>query len=167
MRLRVSKYDPSQRNSAGHFTGQDFTSVWDVGKFVDGKQITTSDYLQVEDAYLLCVQRLLSTSNIDRLQIVDLEWHPATVPVNSTVELVRPVLVEHVSESMILEGESIDTIVRMALRERLWCRLTGANGVYIHFGYDLYLYLGSNIERSLLGDPPTGIFYEDFDSPYL
>jgi hypothetical protein len=63
-------------------------------------------------------------------------------------------------------GSDLDWVVRLALREALWCRLKGERGFYVHFGYDYYMYIGSEV---LGADPPPmppGMFAEVFDSPH-
>lgn len=55
------------------------------------------------------------------------------------------------------------------LRERGFCRLEAPAGVYIHVGYDYYLYLGGAVPSDRTIDLATqvGLFVdEDFTSPY-
>lgn len=72
---------------------------------------------------------------------------------------------QSLSEGAILRLPDLEYVVRLALREVIWCRLLGANGFYVHFGYDYYVYLGSG--RALLRPVvvPSRLFLEDFDSP--
>ncbi len=57
---------------------------------------------------------------------------------------------------------------RLILREDMWCKFESDN-VSIHFGYDYYMYIGSNascdsvIEQIRL----NGLFVEPYRSPYL
>ena len=67
---------------------------------------------------------------------------------------------------MVVSDQDLDKVVRMTLREVIWCKMIGDNGVYLHFGYDYYMYIGSNIEAASLGAPPQGMFYEEMESPY-
>ena len=65
-----------------------------------------------------------------------------------------------------LSGGQIDDLIRSILREATWCKLVGADGTYLHFGYDYYLYFGTNRQGIAVPPPPPGIYYEDFISPY-
>ena len=39
-------------------------------------------------------------------------------------------------------------------------------GAYVHFGYDYYMYLGSDVPGATLGLLPTGLYFEKMDSPH-
>ena len=75
-------------------------------------------------------------------------------------------MLDSVYEGLVLQGADIDHVVRMILRDVIWCKLSGSKGTYIHFGHDLYMYIGSESEGVALGLPPRGLFYEDFELPY-
>jgi hypothetical protein len=60
-------------------------------------------------------------------------------------------------------------VVRELLRERGFCRLEAERDVYIHVGYDYYLYIGGEVdcEQTLNVAARAGLFVEtDFTSPY-
>ena len=62
----------------------------------------------------------------------------------------------------------IPMIVRAILREVAWCKLEGA-AMYVHFGYDYYMYIGSKRDltsKELCRLEKEGLFVEEFISPY-
>jgi hypothetical protein len=166
IRLRATKYDPSNRDIQGRYTLSEFTSSSDVGKKFENYVLSAEDYVIVEDRYAACVRQLLDISQVDSLQIVELEDNRGKTLVDLQVERLRPAQLDMVHDGMVVKGENIYKIVRMALREVIWCKLCGENGVYVHFGYDYYMYIGCNLERTDLGQPPQGMFYEEMGSPY-
>jgi hypothetical protein len=42
---------------------------------------------------------------------------------------------------LIVESE-IENILKLILREKLWCKLVSEGKLFIHFGYDFYMYIG-------------------------
>jgi hypothetical protein len=153
--LRVSKYGPNLRDERGAFSGEDWTSVSDVGSAFNGKPLTLDDYLEVEARYLRVVAAFLTDAGVERTTSVaveafdDARWWPA-------------------------EGESLSLlestdVVRGMLREQGFCRLEASHGVYVHVGYDYYLYLGGNVAcaRTLRAATDAGLNVdEQFTSPY-
>jgi len=59
--------------------------------------------------------------------------------------------------------------MRMCLREAIWCKLEAEGRFYIHFGWDYYMYIGSDKSSADAIQLATsdGLFVEDFISPYL
>lgn len=81
---------------------------------------------------------------------------PPAAQVSSQVPLV---------EGLALRGSAVDDVVRLALREVVWCRLESPSGFFVHFGYDYYMYVGT--PEAI--EPPTvspRVFVEEFPSPY-
>jgi hypothetical protein len=72
------------------------------------------------------------------------------------------------------EGESLSRlettdVVREMLRERGFCRLEAPHDVYLHVGYDYYLYIGGNVPcvETLSAAEEAGLFADQqFTSPY-
>jgi hypothetical protein len=167
LHLRVTKYNPSKRDRHGRYLAADFTSASDVGQSIGGAMVEAVDYASIEDGYVECVKRLLVACNVDILHVSELEDGRGTVRVNAEVERLRPAELEAIHESLAAQGDDIERIVRMNLRSRIWCRLSGDRGLYIHFGHDLYMYIECQFEDIDLGVPPNGIFYENYESPYF
>jgi hypothetical protein len=152
--LRVTKYDPALRDERGAFTGDDWTSVSDVGDTFGEVPLTLHRYLDVESRHLQVIAAFLTEAGIDGTTVrgsepYDARWWP-----------------EEGERLSVLE--SVD-VVREMLRERGFCRLDGEAGVYVHVGYDYYLYLGGDVpcQRTKEVAAEAGLFIDSgFVSPY-
>jgi hypothetical protein len=153
--LRVTKYDPAFRaGGRGAFTGDDWTSVSDVGESFNGEVLTLDTYLAVEAQHLQVVAAFLDEARVDHAVVRAAEAHDARW---------WPVEGERLSPL-----ETVD-VVREMLRERGFCRLEGERGVYVHVGYDYHLYLGGDVpsEQTLRTASRVGLFADEaFTSPY-
>jgi len=61
-------------------------------------------------------------------------------------------------------------IARLVLREFLWCKLEEDQKIFVHFGYDYYMFIGSSEKppKSIIKKiEKMGLFVEEFESPYL
>jgi hypothetical protein len=165
--FRVTKYNPEFRLLDGSFGPEEWTSVADVGKVFCGRTFTLSDYLVAEDAYVEAVRLFLAESGERCLRVAGLESY------GSNCELLPRALVEEtkkhsssVKDAQNVRGEDLEWIVRLVLRDAIWCRLEGATGFYVHFGYDYYMYVGSDALGSVAPTMPPGVFAEVFESPH-
>jgi hypothetical protein len=153
--LRVTKYNPALRiDGRGAFTGEDWTSVTDVGGSFNGEVLTLDRYLEVEAQHLQVVARFLEEAGINHTVVRDAEGHDARW---------WPPEGERLSPL-----ETVD-VVREMLRERGFCRLEGKRRVYVYVGYDYYLYVGGDVpsEQTLKTASRVGLFAdEDFMAPY-
>ena len=80
--LRVTKYDPALRDERGAFTGDDWTSVSDVGGTFGGKLLTLHRYLDVEAQHLQVVAAFLDEAGVEAMHVrgpesYDARWWPA------------------------------------------------------------------------------------------
>lgn len=162
----ATKYDPSKRDSQGYYNIKEFTSASDVGKTFGQYKVTAHDYVIAEDAYVACVRRLLVVSDVDSVYIRELEDKRAKTIIDPEVDRLRPSMLDVIYDGRVVKADDIDKVVRMALREVIWCKLLGEKGVYVNFGYDLYMYIGNDLRSTSLGTPPPGMFYEEIESPY-
>ena len=78
-------------------------------------------------------------------------------------------LFERLHEGTVIEIRDIEHLCRLVLREQLWCKLENDNIMFIHFGYDYYMYIGclSKSEGVINLIKKIGLFLEKFESPYL
>jgi hypothetical protein len=165
---RITKYNPSFRDEHGAYLKDEWTSVSDVGKSFDGELLTFDKYREVEDAHVSTALSLVSEAGLAALTVMYLEAH--NVDTAKAKDLLGitfdPKLVR---TGMELSGEALSDLCRLVLREVLWCKLESANGFYLHFGYDYYLYVGSpaSSERSVAYGKRAGLYVEKMESPYL
>ena len=170
--LRLTKYDPRFRNESGHYLQSTWTSMSDIGRdFPDGT-LTSSEYIAVEDKFVAAISLLASRFDASGLTICDFEQCPVSfenLGAGDGPDL-RSQMKEFLKQAttgMALTSTALELATRLSLREAIWCRITGKNGFYIHFGYDFYVYIGANIELPFEELAiPEGLFLEHVRSPY-
>jgi len=163
---RVTKYDPKERNGHGAYVVEDWISSSNIGDSINGQVLTLDNYLQCENNYVRCIKQLLSLAEISDLKVASLEDYreDSGTEYNSTFGDTNYNL--RFKEGQVIRGELISSIIRLALREELWCKLECPNG-FIHFGHDFYCYVGIPIAIDIGTVEIPGIFIEKFESPYL
>lgn len=163
--LRITKYDPLVRNKEGHYTKNEWTSYSDIGKTYDGQLFTFEDYIKVEDAYVDAVHSFMDCVGISELKIVDLENKFDDFDSNYSEHMIA--VLNAVENNQIISTATSD-VIRLLLRENMWCKLEG-EGLSVHFGYDYYMFIGSEKECNEQLDKirEEGLFVESFISPYL
>lgn len=164
-RFRLSKYSPSMRDADGRFLGADWTSSSDIGRKYNDEVLTLDTYLHVESAYVESVRALLVSASIEKLRVSSLEV--CDVAPEEIARFGDDVYdyCAALSEGELVIGRDIEKVVRGALREMVWCKLTSGACDYVHFGYDFYLYVGVRVSEAPL-EIPAGIYLEDCPSPY-
>lgn len=162
---RVSKYNPSHRNTSGSYQKNEWTSFSDIGKIFDDEKLTFDDYLPLEDAYIQAIIGFMECNQTDTMRIASLEKHALPQDVSLYSKLMLDIF-ENIANKMIVDKETIKSVGRLALREDLWCKLEAKN-MRIHFGYDYYLYIGSKSACSgtIAQIESTGLFVEEYDLP--
>jgi hypothetical protein len=151
--FRVTKYNPSHRNSAGSYLRDEWTSFSDIGQSFTGVLFTEREYQRVENAYATVAVAFMQEAGVSFLTVTGLENH-ACLPLPF-------------SDGAVLGPTEIDSVVRQLLRAQFWCRLESIGG-FIHVGYDYYMYLGvsalcPNAEAMAC---KMGLFVVPFKSPY-
>lgn len=154
---RVTKYDPSFRDTNGAFLRGDWTSYSDIGRIYNGKLLSESQYLAIENAYLLSIEEFLREAGIEALQLRKLE-HNA-----------RHELPQFIQPQALLSASQCVEFARIALHEISWGMLVAPGRAYVHFGYDYYMYLGlpTKCPKAIAAAHARGLFVERFRSPYL
>lgn len=165
--FRVTKYDPALRRRDGSYGRDEWTSVSDIGRRYLGVEVGVADYLAVEDCYVESVRRFLGAWMVPSLCVIDLELKGVSAALSVVLQAQAHDELLHLSEGVDVRDVSLERVVRLALREVIWCRLEGARGAYVHFGYDFYMYLGCDMPDAPLPLLPTGMYAEPFVSPYL
>lgn len=66
---RITKYDPRLRDPSGSFTGDDWSSVSQVGQSFGGVTLTDEEYIRVEQAYIDVALAFLNKNSITVLKI--------------------------------------------------------------------------------------------------
>lgn len=168
-RWRITKYSPALRNGGGAYRGNDWTSVSDIGASFCGSILTVDDYLSVENQYVSTALEFLADAAIKSLAVIGLETKHKVPAGFYRSWFPRILLNPKVTEGERLRGERLEGLMRAMLRELMWCRLESKGRMYIHFGYDYYMYIGSRYhsEASIQYAREAGLFVEEMSSPYL
>ena len=175
--FRITKYNPSYRNNEGEYIKEDWTSISDIGKIFCNKEFSAKDYFTTENMYIDSILKVMNYIKLDKLEVAGLEKN---FSYEEDVSSYREKYKEHYPEEMEYIFESIcdtknlytkevEMISRLILREHIWCKLQIENVMFLHFGYDYYMYIGCHLDletiNQLIGE--TGLYVEEKESPYL
>ena len=151
---RVTKYDPALRDAAGAYTKEDWTSFSDIGRSCGSATLTEEDYVRVESSYIDIAKKFLAEDGCPTLRAVGFEN--------------RAGFAEAPTEGALISEKDLPVVCRSILREEFWCRLE-ADGRFLHFGYDYYMYVGvkSECPTSIAAAATVGLFVERYESPYF
>lgn len=155
---RVTKYNPVNRDENGYYLKDEWTSFSDIGKLYNGIEFTIEEYLKYEKAYIDSILVIMDCNNIDNLNIINLEKYEEDNEYLNTF-----------TEGMLLSNSQIKEVVRLVLRDEMWCKLIKDDSFFVHFGYDFYMYIGANnkCDELITFIEDKDIFIETFVSPYL
>ncbi|SFX09969.1 hypothetical protein SAMN04487866_101523 [Thermoactinomyces sp. DSM 45891] len=163
---RVTKYNPEYRVN-GAYTRDEWTSVADVGKAVNW-----NEYLSVENNYVNAVIAFMEKVRVSVLEVSNLEkYDTLQLYADQDIYLSKDMdeLYRKIKNGVYLKKNDIEHLVRIVLREYLWCKLVHTPDVFVHFGYDYYMYFGCSFQ---LDDEfiqqlhLLGLFVEEMISPY-
>jgi hypothetical protein len=164
---RITKYNPQDRNELGHYQKKDWIGIDDIGKTFDKKKLTLQKYLQVEAAYAQAIIYIMDYLNLESLTLKNFTKLKLTHP-----ELLNQEMLNVYNNT--INDEQIDKIkvfllTKLLLREEI-AGIFEKKEMFVHFGYDYYMYIGSSKElpqdlRNKIEN--LGLFVEDFESPYL
>ncbi|NJD01753.1 MAG: hypothetical protein FIA99_03960 [Ruminiclostridium sp.] len=168
---RVSKYNPIFRDEKGSYKNDGWTSFADIGIVYDNREFLIDEYISVENAYVQAINSFINCLEVPSMKIVSLEKNYDSLeidkyPDNYSKRMIS--LYSSIKEGSIIKISDIECLSRLILREHLWCKLEHSSIMFVHFGYDYYLYLGSSkrCEGSIEEITKSGLFVEEFESPY-
>lgn len=165
---RVTKYNPKFRDKHGHYTlVEDWTSPYEIGNSFDGNELTLEYYLRVEEAYIDSAISFMEESDIQSVRVLGLEG-------SITEEDRASFLYESEFEGVVLKEDSLvdlgvlRLIMKMVLRDFIWCQLYDGDRFFIHLGTDYYMYIGSHVNcpSAIEWSTTNGLFLEREPSPY-
>jgi len=164
---RITKYNPQHRTSTGAYRKNEWTSIYDIGHLFEREKFTYKQYKQVEDAYVAVILFFMDFLKQKTLYVTALEKNSDSLIENSRYSKKMTDLHMKLSVGMQVNCEEIDGLVRLALRQDLWCKLESEK-MYAHFGDDYYMFVGSASISDLLIEKieKLGLFVEEFESPY-
>ena len=166
---RITKYNPAYRSKQGCYTNNEWTSFYDVGKNYSGRVFAIEEYLQVEEKYVNAIINLMLAAKVPYLVVRNLyKWEQdfkfMEYYSNRMIKLYNCV-----KNGYEIQGEDLREMIKLVLRENLGCQLFNNSNMYVHFGYDYYMYVGTNNSCSdtLEEIRKDGLFVEQCKSPYL
>lgn len=165
---RITKYNPQHRTSTGAYIRNEWTSISDIGHLFEREKITYKKYKRVEDAYIGAILRFMDFLQQKTLYVTALEKNSETLIENSRYSKIMNEIYTRMSIGIQVNCLEIDGAARLALREKLWCKLECEN-MFVHFGYDYYMFIGSAkplTDTMISAIEKTGLFFEEFESPY-
>lgn len=160
---RITKYDPKLRDMDGCYIRDEWTEFGDVGI----KKCTLEEYEAMEAFYIDAVMKFAVCLNIEGLQCFGVEKHDE--PDEMDMPSAWRALYNKVTLGATVVIADLPILLKLILRNYLWCKLGCDERMFVHFGYDYYMFVGlekeckdavENIERGEL-------FVEEFKSPYL
>ena len=148
--FRITKYDPKHRKN-GIYQVEEWTSIGDIGRIFPSGILTLDQYKKVEQAYIECCIDLLQEANVAELSVSGLECYHTEIHFPNKLH----------------EESDIRRMIASCLQEKCWAKLEASN-FFIHFGYDYYMYIGTNLPRSLVEETAKKhkLFCELYYSPY-
>lgn len=163
---RVSKYNPSNRDKAGAFLGDEWVIAQQIGEVFNGKKFTRDDYLDMENRYVSAALEYFKATGLKNLQIKDLQSSFHTPPHLEKHDLVMDI---DFTEGQVLGIIEISQVLRMLLREITNGQLCMPDRFFIHVGWDYYMYIGSytDLPEAKNKTEQLGLFVENFESPYF
>ncbi|WKA60313.1 hypothetical protein QWY16_09480 [Planococcus shenhongbingii] len=156
--IRVTKYDPKNRDANGHYILVDeWTSISDVGRSYEGQVFTMEQYRTIEEKYIQAVEVLIRKTGTTHLKLLSLENHSNETDLD-------------LAEGKTIPRRLVKEVVRMILQEKVWSKLVAKNQFEIHFGYDYYMYfIGESLTDEVIEEfrKIDGLYVEEVPSPYL
>jgi hypothetical protein len=168
---RVTKYNPDYRDEFGRYKKSEWTSFCEIGKIFDGRKLTKDDYVIFENAYIDAIIAFMDCIGLTSFMVKDVEKKSNNTILKEESEFYSHEIVsfyEELKENDVLSKKEIEYLARLVLREDLWCKLENSDNMFVHFGYDYYMYIGSNrgCEDAVNKVKEGRLYVETFVSPY-
>lgn len=169
---RITKYNPKYRDEKGSYVKEDWTSMYDIGKFFSGKEVTHDEYLNIERLYVDAITEYMNCLGISTLTVKDLEKWSETIEILDFPELYTKEMSElyaRIKEGVNFNIEEIRDLSRLILRNNIWCILEKDSIMYVHFGHDYYMFIGSfkECKDAVNKIIRSGLYVEPFISPFI
>ncbi|RYI28355.1 hypothetical protein EVU96_14370 [Bacillus infantis] len=120
--------------------------------------------MRTETNYIQAITAFMDEAGVDRLYVNALEMWTEAAAVQEKLLFLSDIWI-----GKAVRKEEITEMERLTLREAVWCKLSFRKEFFVHFGYDYYMFIGTNKDcpqarRNVL---EAGLFVEEFRSPYL
>ncbi len=164
---RITKYDPKFRDSNGFYLKDEWCIYSEIGKIFEGIKFDFKEYERVENLYITAIELFMICHNITSLQIDTLEKNKKLIRDNHN-NLHMIYLFNEAKEGNWIDKSDMQDFCKLVFREKLWCKLKCPRKMFVHFGWDFYMYVGSAIacENTIANIEKSGLFVEQCKSPY-
>lgn len=148
---RVTKYNPLNRAPNGVYLLDEWTDFSDIGKTFAGNVFTAEEYKIVEDNYIGMCLAIWEKSGCPKLSIHSIEIYDECAAVPQNVE----------------KPQQLTMVIQEILENQVWAKLECCK-LFFHFGWDYYMYIGTDMDRTVLEDCAWQfhLFVEKMQSPY-
>lgn len=168
---RITKYNPNHRDEFGAYMREEWISLSDVGLKFNGKIFELEEYIRTENLYLSAIVRMMNCLQINGLTISNIIKYRKTPQITAFHEIYTDDMIKlyrHTTEGQIVSGKSLEDLCKLRLRQLMGFRLIYENKMYVHFGYDYYMYIGVSKEcmDAINSIQASGLFVEECESPY-
>lgn len=164
---RVTKYNPALRNEKGWYLMDDWVSYREIGRKFNNEVLTLDKYLEIENNYIQAIIQFMKCNKVTSFQITWIEkrFDPEEDP-NSTQEMIN--IRKNIKNRSFVSGEELEIVCKLMLRRYLWGLLKNDKNMEIHFGSDYYMYILSKsaCKKAISNIKKTGLFVEEYESPY-
>lgn len=163
---RVTKYDPAERNSEGHYLKGEWVGIFELNETFGGKTFTIDDYLEVEEKYVNAAVRFFKETNEESLTLRNWQKYESG---NISVEPFGLDISANFTDGQSISIDSLPVVIRMLLRDIAHCEIEIKDTFFIHIGWDFYMYIGSAVSLPAAIDDvnKSGLFVEECTSPHL
>jgi hypothetical protein len=168
---RISKYDPAFRDQNGIYQRDEWTSASDIGRAFAGETLDLRTYLATEAAYVASVREFMADANLTALRVAWLE-PPRLVEVLRNHGFPDAADLEQLAadfrDGLEVSGARLDQVLRLNLRNVLWCWLEEAGRFVVEAGHEYYLHLGTAApsQRAISRTHELGLFVEEWSDPH-
>ncbi len=140
---QITKYDPSKRDSNGHYPIDEWTAISDIGKIYNNLVFTKNDYLDVENRYISAINDIARHCALEQFKVQDLR--KLSLEKNDYEDLYTASVLdiyEKLNVDKVLNLTEILIVSRLMLREDVHGTIEEINlKMKIEFGYDYYMYV--------------------------
>ena len=164
---RITKYDPKYRCPSGAYLNDEWCIYGEIGKAFNNVRFDFKEYARIEKLYIDAIELFMECHNISLLQIDTLEKNKKLKKdIHNIADMVE--LFHNIKDGDWIQQAHIQDLCKLILRDKLWCKLRYSRKMFVHFGWDFYMYIGSSLvcDEAILSIEKSGLFVEPFESPY-
>jgi hypothetical protein len=172
---RITKYNPALRNIRGAYLPDEWTKFGQIGKKIGGATLTFESYAEVENNYINTAVNVVRATGLVGIKIKEFGWkeennYPKSLSGLATNQFAKAELLKmrKIKDGTILELANLPTLIKFELRDICTFKLEYPRKFYLHFGLDLYMYIGTAVPKPELTKIATSnnLYAEEFKSPY-